>query len=80
MNEYELEKWILTERDFERMGWHDATVDGVRLNQNLEIDLDYIFQWNQPEIEGFRFTFWVAPCTLVFENPTELSFELTQSI
>lgn len=61
------------------MGWHDATVYGVRLNQNLELDLDYIFQWNQPEVEGFHFTFWVAPSTLVFGNPVALSFELTQS-
>jgi hypothetical protein len=79
MKEYELEKWIWTEKDFEHMGWHDATVYGVRLNSNLEIDLDYIFQWNQPQVEGFHFTFWVAPCTLVFESPKELSFELTQS-
>jgi hypothetical protein len=79
MDNYELEKWIWTEKDFEQMGWHDATIYGIRLNQNLEIDFDYIFQWNQPEVEGFHFTFWVAPCTLVFDNPKELSFELTQS-
>lgn len=79
MEKYELEKWVWTENDFEQMGWHDATIYGVRLNQNLEIDLDYIFQWNQPEVKGFQFTFWVGPCTLVFESPTELSFELTQS-
>lgn len=79
MDSYELEKWVWTEKDFEQMGWHDATVYGVRLNKDLEIDLDYIFQWNQPEVHGFHFTFWVGPCTLVFESPTELSFELTQS-
>ena len=79
MEEYQIEKWVWTEKDFEKMGWHDATVYGMRLNTNLEIDLDYIFQWNQPEVEGFHFTFWVAPCTLVFESPKELSFELTQS-
>lgn len=43
------------------------------------MDIDYIFQWNQPDIEGFSFTFWVAPSTLVFEKPTDLSFEITQS-
>src|ERR1700754_2827162 len=79
MGDYELEKWIWTEKDFVQMGWHDATVYGVRLNKNLELDLDYIVQWNQPEVEGFYFTFWVAPSTLVFENPEALSFELTQS-
>ena len=40
--------------DFEQMGWHDATVYGISLSKNLEIDLDYIFQWNQPEVEGFH--------------------------
>jgi hypothetical protein len=79
MTDYELEKWIWTEKDVEQMGWHDATIYGLRLSENLELDLDYIFQWNQADIEGFQFTFWVAPATLVFEKPTDLSFELTQS-
>jgi hypothetical protein len=80
VQEYQLEKWIWTESDLEKMGWHDATVYGFRLNKNFEIDLDYIFQWNQLEVDGFHFTFWVAPCTLVFQSPKELSFELTQSL
>ncbi len=79
MPDFELGKWIWTEKDFEQMGWHDATVYGLRLTENLELDLDYILQWNQPDIEGFQFTFWVAPATLVFEKTTDLSFELTQS-
>jgi hypothetical protein len=79
MQDYQFKKWVWTEKDFDHMGWHDATVYGVRLTSNLEIDLDYIFQWNQPEVEGFHFTFWVAPCTLVFESPTSLTFELTRS-
>jgi hypothetical protein len=79
MTDYELEKWIWTEKDFAQMGWHDATVYGLRLTQNLELDIDYILQWNKPDIEGFQFTFWVAPATLVFDNPIDLSFELNQS-
>ncbi|MFD1000280.1 hypothetical protein ACFQ21_13235 [Ohtaekwangia kribbensis] len=79
MTDYELEKWIWTEKDFGKMGWHDATIYGLRLTENLELDIDYILQWNQPDIEGFQFTFWVAPATLVFERPTDLTIELTQS-
>ena len=79
MTDYELEKWIWTEKDFEQMGWHDATIYGLRLTKNLELDIDYILQWNQPDEEGFHFTFWVAPATLIFERPTDLTFELTQS-
>jgi hypothetical protein len=73
---YELEKWIWTESDFEKMGWHDAPIWGLRLNVNLEFDIDYILKWNDPDIEGMPFTFWIAPSTLVFETPTQLSFEL----
>src|SRR5258708_3796027 len=80
MTNYELEKWIWTEKDFKEMGWHDATVYGLQLNQNLELDIDYILQWNQPDTERLHFTFWVAPATLVFEKPIDISFELTQSI
>lgn len=79
MTDYEIEKWIWTEKDFAQMGWHDATIYGLRLTENLELDIDYILQRNQPDIEGFQFTFWVAPATLVFDKPTDLKFELTQS-
>jgi hypothetical protein len=62
------------------MGWHDSTVYGIRLKGNLELDIDYILQWNQPDVKGFQFTFWVAPTTLIFEAPKDVAFELTQSI
>src|SRR5688572_21274327 len=79
MTDYELEKWIWTEKDFGQMGWHDATIYGLRLTDNLELDIDYIFQWNKSDVESFYFTFWVAPATLIFEKPRDLTFELTQS-
>jgi hypothetical protein len=69
-----------TDADFQQMGWHDANISGLKFDRNLVLDIDYIFQWNQPEVEGFSFTFWVAPCSLVFDSPTELSFELRQLI
>jgi len=46
------------------MGWHDATIHGVRLNQNLEIDLGYIFQWLNrrskaiTSLSGWRLARW----------------------
>jgi hypothetical protein len=79
MTSYDLEKWIWTEEDFPEMGWHDATIYGFRLEGDFTLDIDYIFQWNKPEIEGFFFTFWAAPSTLIFTSPTNISFELTQS-
>lgn len=80
METYSLEKWIWTEADFESMGWHDATVYGIKLNGDLSFDIDYIFKWNEPEVEYFQFTFFVAPCTLTFTGVEELSFELVQTL
>jgi hypothetical protein len=77
---YELEKWLWTEADFERMGWHDASVYAWRLtSQEVLLDIDYIFQWNQPEVKGTSFTFWVAPATLAFQEVrgVELDFDYT---
>jgi hypothetical protein len=72
---YEIEKRIWTDSDFDKMGWHDNHIYKIRLTEDLEIDLDYIFKWNQPDIEGLPFTFWVAPATLVFKNIKDLKFE-----
>ena len=74
--EFDLEKSIWTESDFEDMGWHDSVVYKIQLSKDLELDIDYIFQWNKPDIEGLPFTFWVAPSTLVFDNVNDLKFGL----
>ncbi len=76
MDKYELEKKIWTEADFEKMGWHDSRIYKIRLTDNLELDIDYILQWNKPDIEGLPFTFWVAPATLVFKNIHNIQFEI----
>jgi hypothetical protein len=72
---YELEKSIWTDKDFDDMGWHDNHIYKIRLTKDLELDIDYIFQWNKPDLEGLPFTFWIAPATLVFKNIKDLSFE-----
>jgi hypothetical protein len=75
MGKYELEKKIWTETDFEKMGWHDCRIYKIRLTDNLELDIDYILQWNKPDIEGLPFTFWAAPATLVFKKISNIQFE-----
>ncbi len=73
---YELEKAVWTEDDFSAMGWHDARIYGFAiLNEEEEmwkneflLDIDYIFKWVQPFPPSSHFTFWVAPCTLIFRN------------
>ncbi len=72
---YELEKSIWTDTDFDKMGWHDNQVYKVRLTEDLELDIDYILQWNKPDLEGLPFTFWVAPATLVFKKIKNLTFD-----
>jgi len=76
MNKYELEKKIWTEVDFDQMGWHDSRIYKIRLTSNLELDIDYILQWNKSEIDGFPFTFWVAPATLNFRNVKNFQFDI----
>jgi hypothetical protein len=73
--DYKLEKQVWTDADFERMGWHDCNIYKVRLTKDLELDIDYILQWNEPDLEGLPFTFWVAPATLVFKSVHSLMFE-----
>jgi hypothetical protein len=76
--QYVLEKWLWTEADFERMGWHDSRIHAVAfLSEPLELafDIDYILQWVQPSEDQY-YRFWVAPATLVFQNVYELKLEL----
>ncbi len=77
--EYKLEKNIWTDADFENMGWHDCNIYQIRLTEDLELDIDYILQWNKPDLEGLPFTFWVAPSTLVFKSVKDLTFDFNIS-
>jgi hypothetical protein len=48
MENYNIEKTIWTESDFDNMGWHDASLGGMIANPDKYeylIDLDYIFKW-----------------------------------
>lgn len=76
---YELDKWLWTELDFEEMGWHDVRIHAVAFLPEvfeLVLDIDYIFRWINPGAAETRFKFWVAPATLVFENVNDLKIDL----
>ncbi len=77
MDIYELEKKIWTEVNFDDMGWHDCRIYKMKLAKDIEFDIDYILQWNKPEIDGLPLTFWVAPATLVFKEVSKLEFNIT---
>ncbi len=76
---YQLEKNIWTDTDFPQMGWHDCHVYQLKLaERELILDIDYVLQWNQPEIEGMPFTFWITPATLVFNDVDNISFDFSK--
>jgi hypothetical protein len=74
---------VWTDRDFEFMGWHDATVHGLVFrshNASFVLDLDYILKWIEPEPPESFYSFWVAPATLAFENVSELEITIQTSL
>ena len=80
----EIEKSIWTHEDFEMMGWHDSMIYSMCFEKDenawtgdLIFDIDYIFKWVHPDKEGDPFSFWVAPCTLIFEEAFGLKINLT---
>jgi hypothetical protein len=83
MEIYTLDKKIWTHDDFEEMGWHDASIYGMTIENNgnswtadFLFDLDYIFQWVHPIPPAEFFTFWVAPCTLIFKDCFDLHINI----
>ncbi len=81
---YKLEKRVWSDKDFAVMGWHDCQIYKIALegngnNGNLLMDIDYILKWNQPELEGLPFTFWIAPATIAFRNINQLHFDFELS-
>jgi hypothetical protein len=78
---YHLEKSIWTDQDFDQMCWHDCAIHGFATKVDLEheqnwksellLDIDYIFKW----VPGEQYSFWVAPCTLIFKNVYSLQLE-----
>jgi len=80
--QYQLEKRLWDETDFDMMGWHDASIHAFSFSKDykLFLDIDYIFKWVHPEDGETYFNFWVAPCTLAFENVWNIVFDLELSV
>jgi len=82
---YHLEKQLWTEVDFDFMGWHDSHVYAVSFSSlekeyEFMLDIDYIFKWVSPLEGETYFKFWIAPCTLIFENVYDLVIDLEISV
>jgi hypothetical protein len=77
-----LDKYVWTDADFDRMGWHDCYIHGFHSGLRPErgeydflIDLDYIVRCVQPVPGDPRLSFWIAPATLVFHSANEITIE-----
>ena len=58
-------KGIWTDSDFGQMGWHDSrfySLEFPGVNNEISLDLDYIFEWVKQE--NGEFLFWVSLCIL----------------
>jgi hypothetical protein len=75
---YQPEKNIYTDADFDTMNWHDCHIHAFSFNDDYELllDIDYIFEWVKPKKGSRYYKFWIAPCTLIFENIHTVEFEL----
>ena len=74
-DDYQLEKLVWDDGDFEQMGWHDATLYAVAFGPGafeLSLDIDYILKWVHPTGDEQFFQCWVAPCAMVFWNVSNL--------
>lgn len=79
-----LEKSVWTsEHDFEHLGFHDVRVaamgplagrkDGP---SRFAMDVDYIVRWVNPVPPEKRFSFWICPATLIFDEVYAFSGEM----
>lgn len=75
---YQLEKYLFTDADFDTMNWHDCHIHSFCFNDDYELllDIDYMFEWVKPKKGSKYYKFWIAPCTLLFENVRQVEFEL----
>jgi hypothetical protein len=86
-NTFELNKSIWKQSDFQEMGWHDASIYGISIEKkagqqlpDLQFDIDYIFKWVNPGPSEHSFSFWVAPCTLVFHEIFALQIDIDSGL
>lgn len=73
---YQIEKLLWTDADFDTMSWHDCPIHALSFNKNhqLLLDIDYMFEWVLTNNKK-HYKFWIAPCTLIFENVYNIQFE-----
>jgi hypothetical protein len=74
-DECSIDKWILTDDDFEQMAWHDCRICGMAFSSEdmeLLLDIDYIVSWLEPAPGDNSYRLWFAPATVVFRGVLNL--------
>jgi hypothetical protein len=72
---YTPEKRYFTEHDFEQMDWKDNAIHAIVFGpgpEELMLDIDYIFKWDESSGAEPHSGFLVSPATLVFEGVSQL--------
>lgn len=75
---FELEKWVWSTEDFDKMGWKGSSVLAMAFQANmceLALDINYICKAFNPEPPDKAFAVWSAPATLVFQTVTNLKVD-----
>ena len=59
---------------------HDCPIHALSFVEDYQLmfDIDYIFKWILTSNKK-RYQFYIAPCTIIFENVYELAFESAHS-
>ena len=85
-----VDKWIWTDADFEKMGWHDVRPHGIARYEKVDRDeetgseghfsgvellLDIDYILKGDTSDPKLWKFWVAPSTLVFENVADFQMK-----
>ncbi len=78
-----LEKPIWTDADYDKMGWHDVIIHGFSFDRpryEVLFDIDYMFDWVNPEPPSPYYSFWISPVTLVFHNTYGLKADINHGL
>lgn len=73
----------LSDNNYNEMSWHDCRVYAIafdKSNSRLLLDIDYITKWVKPNDSSEHYSFWVSPCTLIFNNVWNLKVDLETNL
>lgn len=68
-------KALWTHEDFSMMTWHDCLLYGIRFEDEVIFDLDYILKWVLDDAKK-TYSYWVAPATLAFHKVNNLKIKI----